>query len=138
MLSSKSLYGQILLCSLYVPDTARTTLIQRQSAHSAVVLPGTFPLAHFGVVALKRVAMRQVARKNGPRTSSQVRTKAPEHITRLSKIAEGNYVQLNKKITHSCMESGPQAAMINISFFCCASKGGFFHNGNLTRRTPSL
>lgn len=41
-------------------------LIQRQSAHSAVVLPGTFPLAHFGVVALKRVAMRQVARKIHP------------------------------------------------------------------------
>lgn len=41
----------------------KTTLIQRQSAHSAVVLPGTIPLAHFGVVALKWVAMRQVARK---------------------------------------------------------------------------
>lgn len=27
---------------LYVPDTATATLVQRQSAHNAVVLPGTF------------------------------------------------------------------------------------------------
>lgn len=60
---------------LYVPDTATAALIQRQSAHSAVVLPGAFPLAHFGVVALKRVAMRQVARKIDPELQVQLKRK---------------------------------------------------------------
>lgn len=53
-----------MIVQLYVPGTAfKTPFIQGRSAHSAVVLPGTFPLAHFGVVALKRVAMRLVGRK---------------------------------------------------------------------------
>lgn len=61
------------MMQLYVPDTTGTALIQRQSAHSAVVLPGAFPLAHFGVVALKRVAMRQVARKIDPELQFQLK-----------------------------------------------------------------
>lgn len=56
-----------IIMQLHVPDTdIITTLIHGQSAHCAVVLPNTSPLAHFGVVALKRVAMGRVARKMDP------------------------------------------------------------------------
>lgn len=56
-----------------VPDGGNV-LFQGQWAHSAVVLPGTscIPLAHFGVVASKRVAMWQAARKIDPPRNFQV------------------------------------------------------------------
>lgn len=81
----------------YVPGAADTDVIPGggKSAHSAVVSPGASPLAHFGVVALTGVAMRQVARKNRARTSSPVKTKPPTHPRSLSGTAGSEYVQFN-------------------------------------------
>ncbi len=64
--------------------------------------------------------------ENRPRTSSPVKTKAPTRSTRLPRVSEGKYVQFNQILTHSEMQSGPQAAIINTRFAAAPQKGVSF------------
>lgn len=75
----------------------------------AVVLPGTFfPLAHFGVVALKRVAMRQVARKMDPELQVQLERGYRTIGARPQSTTQFEQKQFNKKIIILLVvESGP-------------------------------
>lgn len=98
---------------MHVPDSAIATMIQRQAAHSAVVLPSTPQLAHFGVVALKTGCHEAGSTENGPRTSNPVNTKAPIRKMSLLKVSEDKCVQFCLKMVDSDMESGPQGATIS-------------------------
>ena len=107
------------IMQMHVPDSAMSALIQRQAAHSAVVLPSTPQLAHFGVVALKTGCHEAGSTENGPRTSNPVTTKAPIHLMSLSRVSEDKYVQFCLKMIDSDMESGPRGATISErSIFC--------------------
>lgn len=60
-----------IVIQLHLPDRANVTALieeggKKQLVHSRLLLPGAFQRQHFRVVALKRVAMRQVTRKTVP------------------------------------------------------------------------
>lgn len=108
---------------MHVPDSAIATMIQRQAAHSAVVLPSTPQLAHFGVVALKTGCHEAGSTENGPRTSNPVTTKAPIHLMSQLRVSEDKYVQFCLKMIDSHMESGPPGATIKKRFISAPEKG---------------
>lgn len=95
--SSERLSGQTLSSCTYLTSVSYiSVLIQRRSAHSAVVLPGTFSAGALRGCGFKAGCHEAGSTENRPRTSSLDKMITPAKLITLSAVTAGMHGQVNQ------------------------------------------